>query len=417
MAHIPPDAPPPGQSGAEPPQDEGSAAQPGPLTPPEEVSAADFTDGFGESLEGTLDLDTWQPGVDLDRLFARLDREIGEALAQEDELYKHIRAVVFPQISRRPHAPPEAGVYQVPTERLRATQQQVLFNGGVEASYGTWTGHDTLPVSITQIGVCLMSYRGEQGTWVHRLFRRDLRLQGMDPVDEALAILERRQGQSEINGLSRRDRLTDLGRRGIMAYAERAILLKRSQAPWRMGRGHPVPYELLTGSGSMALLRAGLELLRDLLLEHKRFVYIARARHEPLLMTIGHALPPQHYAVVDNAAPHLQRIIDDGHLRGIHRQRALEFSHEAAAKILTGVYRTSTELPPQIFYAHADCVHTAALIAMADSVLQAHNGVPALLDLANRVCQSTFGEEGFLSAVRSTYAQRGSFRYLGALED
>ena len=125
-------------------------------------------------------------------MFARLDQEIGAALAQEDDLYKRIREVVFPQIAKRPDAPAKAGVFQATTDQLKAVQQQVLFNGVAVASYGTATGHDTLPMSITQIGVCLVSYAGEQGAWVHRLYRRDLRLRGMNPVDEALAILERR---------------------------------------------------------------------------------------------------------------------------------------------------------------------------------------------------------------------------------
>jgi hypothetical protein len=38
-----------------------------------------------------------------------------------------------------------------------------------------------------------------------------------------------------------------------------------------------------------------------------------------------------------------------------------------------------------------------------------------LLDLAGRMCRSTFGEEGFLAAIRSAYAQRGRLRYLSEL--
>ena len=416
MAQTPPNMPQEGQGADEPSSAGGVTAQPGLLTPPEEVSAADFAASYGESLERTLDLDTWERGEDLDRMFARLDQEISEALAREDELYRQIREVVFPQIKQRRHAPPGAGVYQATADQLKAVQQQVLFNGAAEASYGTATGHDTLPMSVTQIGVCLVSYAGEQGAWVHRLYRRDLRLRGMNPVDEALAVLERRQEQSEPDRPGRRDRLTELGRRGITAYAERAVLLKRSQAPWRMGRGHPAPYELLTGSGSMELLRAGLDLLRELLLGHKRFVYISTAHNEPVLLTIGYALLPLQYAVVETSEPRMERIIYQGHLRGAHRQRAEEFYHDAAPKILAGVYRTSSEVPPHVFYAHAESVHDAALIAMADSLLQAHSGFPVLLDLANRVCRSTFGEEGFMSAVRSAYVQRGNFRYLNELE-
>jgi hypothetical protein len=237
-------------------------------------------------------------------------------------------------------------------------------------------------------------------------------------VDEALAILEQRQAQSEPDRLGRRDRLTELGRRGITAYAERAVLLRRSQAPWRIGRGNPAPpapYELLTGSGSMELLLAGLDLLSKLILGHRRFVYISRARGEPALSTIGQALRPLEFAVVETSESRMYPIIYEGHLRGLYRTRAEEFYHHAAQKILAGVYRSSSEAPPQIFYAHADFVHEAALIAMADSVLQAHSGFPMLLDLADRVCQSTFGEEGFISAVRSAYAQRGNFRYLSEL--
>jgi hypothetical protein len=110
-------------------------------------------------------------------------------------------------------------------------------------------------------------------------------------------------------------------------------------------------------------------------------------------------------------------IIEQGHLRGPYRERAEEFYHQAAPRILIGVYRTSSEVPPQIFYAHADHVQEAALIAMADSVLQAHRGFPMLIDLADTVCRSTFGAEAFNSTVRSAYAQHGNpFRYLAERE-
>ena len=406
----------PDQKGNEPLDGTGTAAQPGPMTPPEEVSAEDFEASYGEPLKRTLDLETWERGENLDGMFARLDQELSEAIEQEDELCRQIQQVIFPQIAQRPHAPPGAGVFQATVDQLKAVQQTVLFNGAAEASYGISTGHETLPLSITQIGVCLVSYAGEQGAWVHRLYRRDLRLRGMNPVDEALAILERRQAQSEPDRLDRRDRLTELGRRGIVAYAERALLLKRSHAPWRMGRGHPTPYELLTGSGSTELLLAGLDLLRRLILEHKRFVYITSAPGEQGLLTIGHALSTLQYAVIETSVYRMRRIIEEGHLRGSYREQAVDFYREVAPQILVGVYRTSSELPPRVFYAHREFVHDAALIAMADSVLQAHSGFPVLLDLANRVCRSTFGEEGFMSAVRSAYAQRGSFRYLSELE-
>jgi hypothetical protein len=238
MSQTPPNPPNPSQRDDEPRATDGTPLQPGSLNTSEEISGEDFVESYDEPLRQTLNLETWEHGENLDRMFARLNKEIGEALTREDELYKQVQKVIFPQITRQPNAPPEAGLVQATEDDLRAVQRQSIFNGATEASYGMSMGHDTLPLSITQIGVCLVSYAGEQGAWVHRLFRRDLRQRNLNPVDEALAILERRQARSETDRLGRSDRLTELGRRGITAYAERAVLLRRSQAPWRMGRAH-----------------------------------------------------------------------------------------------------------------------------------------------------------------------------------
>jgi len=383
----------------------------------EEVGEADFLAAYGESLARTLDLETWDRGEDLAKEFDRLDREVVGALQQEDAIRKKVRELVFPQIFARPNAPKQAGVFQVTTKQLKATQTNVLFNGAVEACDGTCAVHDTLPISIAQIGVCLVSYAGEQGSWVQRLYRRDLRVRGLDPVEEALALLEKREARSGVDQPDKRDRLTELGRRGIMTYAERAVLMVKSTAPWRMGHGNPAPYELLTGSGSMDLLHAGLNVMSDLILSHKRFVYVPSAPGERMLLTICNALRPLEFAVLEDSRRRMTPIIENGHLRGRHLERAQDFCTQTAPKILVGVYRTSSEVPAQVFYAHADYVHEAALIAMADSVLQAHRGFPMLIDLANTICASTFGAEAFNSTVRSAYAQTGNpLRYLGERE-
>jgi hypothetical protein len=387
--------------------------QPGTPVPPEILDSGDFRTAYGESLQDTLDLDTWERGEDLAGLYERLNHEVEQALDQEDNIRRQVRDVVFDQIVSRPGAPRGAGVFQATTEDLKAAQTNVLFNGAVEACDGTSVPHETLPLSITQIGVCLVSYAGEQGAWVQRLFRRDLRVRGMNPVEEALSILEKRDARSGVDQPDKRDRLTELGRRGIMSYAERAVLLKKSNAPWRMGHGNPAPYELLTGSGSMDLLLASLQILSELIVQHRRFVFIPSAPGERVLLTIGNALRPLEFAVVENSERRMHPIIYEGHLRGRFREKAIEFYRDAAPKILIGVYRTSGEVPPQVFYAHEDFVQEAALIAMADSVLQSHRGFPMLIDLADTVCRSTFGAEAFRSTVQSVYAARGNpLRYL-----
>lgn len=391
-------------------------AQPGGLQTAPILEQQDFSQEFGEPLARALDLDTWNEGQDLSEIFEKLDQEISEALIQEGDLLRKVRDTFFPIIKTRPNAPKGAGVYRVTTQQLRDAQTNTLFNGGVEACDGTCASHDTLPLTITQIGVCLVSYLGEQGAWGHRLYRRDLRMRGQS-LEEAFEVFERRQMRSGVDQGGKRDRLSELGRRGIMSYAERAVLLQKSQAPWRMGHGQPAPYELITGSGSMDFLRSSLELLSELILQYKRFVFIPSAPGERLLLTIGNALPPSCYAVVESSAYRLNEILDTGHLRSEHRARAEAFTKDAGPTILIGVFRTYAETPPQIFYAHADHVHEAAVIAMADCLLQPQRSFPTLIDLADTVCSSLFGVEGFKSTIQTAYAKHGNpLRFLGERE-
>lgn len=378
---------------------------PGAIDSPAEVDAPEFRAATGEDIADVLSLRSWQQGEDLSGVYERLERELAEALDREDDIRRSVRETVLPLIGTFPHAPPGAGVHQATLDDIRNAQEKTLFNGGVEACDGTVAFHDTLPLTIAQIGVSLVSYAGNQGSWVQRIFRRDIRDRGRNPVDEALEILERRQRRSGFDYTRRTDSLSELLRRGLMTYAERAVLLDKSSAPWRMGHGHPAPYELLTGSGSTELLVASLDVLRGLLLEHRRFVFVPSAPGERALLTIGNALRPLEFAIVETIGLRIHDIIFRSGLRGTYRDAVTDFYHEVAEQVVVGVFRASPSVPPYIFYAHVDHAEEAALIAMADSVLQAHRGFPVLIDLAHSACQSTFG--GFDSTVQASYAATG----------
>jgi hypothetical protein len=306
-------------------------------------------------------------------------------------------------------------VYQATVENIERVHRGLLFNGNVEACDGTSVPLDTLPVTIIQIGVCLVSYQGDQGSWVHRLYRRDLRVSGLDPVEEAFQMLDRRQRRAAFDESSRRDKLSDLGRRAIMAFAERAVLLHKSRALWRLGHGSPAPYELLTGSGMRDLLERSLDLLDDLVLGHKRFVFVPSAPAERMLLTLGNALLPLEYAIIDHLSRWLERIVDLGHYRGDWAAllpRVREFVQEAGSKVVVGAYRASRIAPAQLFYAHVEYAHDAALIAIADGALQEHRGFPMLIELADTLNRTMFGAESFNAAVRLAYTDAGEpFRY------
>lgn len=377
----------------------------------------EFRDMFGEPLARTLDLATWRPGEDLGELYGQLEAQVTAALADEAPLRAQIRASVFPRIGDYRGAPRDAGVYQATVDDIAHVHHAVLFNGGVEACDGTTVTHDTLALTITQIGVCLVAYHGHSGSWIHRLFRRDLRSAVADPAEQAMALIERRQRRSGIDQPERDGQLSELARRGVMAYAERAVLLERSTAPWRLGHGNPAPYELLTGSGSMELLESALGVLRRLIDGHRKFVFVLSAPRERGLLTIGHALRPLEYAIVDTGHDRMEAIVEGGHYDKTYRALVRDFVATCGPQVVIGLYRVSDAAPPQLFYAHAEHAHAAALIAMADGTLQGHRGFPTLIDLADTVCRTTFGAGEFLDSVRLAYTDAGRpYEYLGERE-
>ena len=71
------------------------------------------------------------------------------------------------------------------------------------------------------------------------------------------------------------------------------------------------------------------------------------------------------------------------------------------------MYRASTHAPPYLLYAHREHAEEAAVVALADSVLQEHRGFPTLIDLADTVCRTVFGVDSFAPAVRLAYTEAG----------
>lgn len=382
-----------------------------------ELTDEEFAAAFGEPVSRVLDLDTWQPGLDLLGLYGRLEREVREAVRLEEETVGQVRRSRFPRIRERPGAPPGAGVYRAGVDEIARVHEGLLLRGAVEACQGISAVYHTLPISIVQVAVCLVSYQGDQGAWAQRLYRRDLRLESIATVDEALELLTRRQGAYAIAGQGRRDALSELGRRSIMAYAERAALLHRSHARWRLGHGAPVPLEMVSAAGVPGLVERGLEVLEELIFRQRRFLFVPSAGRRWLL-TIGNALAPLEYAILDTISDDLAQVIAAGQYWGARRglgARLREFALEAGPQVVVGLYRASALAPAQLFYAHREHAHLAALIALADSVFQPHRGFPMLLDLAALVCQSNFGAETLAAPVQLAYmGTEGPFRYLRA---
>ncbi|MEN3334865.1 MAG: hypothetical protein V7641_4230 [Blastocatellia bacterium] len=384
----------------------------------ESPESYDFEAAHGEPLSHTIDLATWRQGENLAEAYERMEREIADALKEEEKYHKTARRTLLDKIGTARGAPRCAGVYKARGEYLEKIHNGLLFNGGVECCDGTFVVHDTLPITVTQIGVCLVRYNGESGSWVQRLYRRDLRSKSNNPIDELVTLLERREKRGALG--QEGDKLSQLASRGIMTYAERSILRHKSSAAWRMGHGSPAPFEILTGlwASKVEQIEMSLKLIHWYT-QHKRFVFIPSAPRKLHWITLGYALKPMEFAIVQTLEPELERLVDTGHYRNNSkvRQAMMDFAKEIGPKIVVGAYRISAFAPPYLFYAHVDYAEKAAHIAMADSMLQEHRSFPLLIDLADRLCAANFGASDFLSSVQAAYAKAGKpFMYLGERE-
>ncbi|WP_156377769.1 hypothetical protein [Sphingopyxis sp. Root1497] len=197
-----------------------------------------------------------------------------------------------------------------------------------------------------------------------------------------------------------------------MAHGELAVMARKADAPWRMGHGHPLPKELLTGAGMPELIELSVPLLRELLLDHRRFVYVPRGVKDRLIQSIGDALMPLEYAIIEDLDGYMHRVITEGHYGTGRYQRArsmLEsFQADASGKLVIGAFRVSPYAQSQIFYAHADHASEAAIVAMADAVLVEARGFPMLLDLAGGICRELFPADAiFQSAAAAASRNRG----------
>jgi hypothetical protein len=387
------------------------------------VSAQTFKEHFDEDIRESLDVTRWRLGQDLSQEYGRIEREVYEAEHFETDKQKRIRDEVFPRLAVA-NAPRDAGMHAVDSSEIQRVHRGLLFNGGVEACDGAIQVHNTLPLTIYQIGVSLVSYRGDQGTWGQRLFRRDLRQKGVE-VDEWIEFLERRARRDSDLRPPGDDRLGELVQKALLQYAERAILLRRSTAVWRMGHGNPVTYELLTGGGNLELMVHASQVLRELVERHRKFVFVASEPRDRLYLTIGRALRPLEYAIVGTLQDQLDFWLHQQRFKiGVHETLTWDqeeisptewiprMIERVASKIVIGVFRPTQLANAQLFYAHVDHSEVAARIALADAALK-EQGTSLLLGMARRTCQAVFADSLEAQAESAHAVARGDGVFAG----
>lgn len=364
------------------------------------LSSDDFKKSYGEDFARTIDIETWKIDRNLAKLYAKIEEELFDAKRNEIKANKVFRDEVFPRIKDKIHIP-HAGLHADTTlELIEKIHKGFLFNGAVTACGGVSTMYDSLPISITQMGICLVNYQGQHGSYSHQLFRRDLKFTHTDPVKDAKELIDRRRSDDK-------SKLHNLAMSAIKAYVERAILLEKSNSKWLLGYGCPVPNEFMMGfwANREEMKCKSIDLMERMIMKHQRFVYVQASTRHPELWALGNALEPFEYLVVDTLEEKLAQQVNSGNTRLDIKNAYQRVAREAGSQIAVGVYKVSRFSPPQVFYCHIDHIQTAALIAMADSALQMHSGIPMLLDLAENLCKSAFGKNDFMASIDQAYTR------------
>ncbi|RKH06397.1 hypothetical protein D7X32_05295 [Corallococcus carmarthensis] len=365
----------------------------------------DYLASFEESLPQTLDMERWANGLELEAIMRAFREQIGGSMRKEDKLRATIRQELLPLLKTRSQASKGAGVYHATEAQLKAVHEGHLFRGNVEAVYGSAVSHGTQALGITQLGIAAVGYGGSSGTFSQRLFRKDVTLQMDVPFKQAHEHIDRREPHS-CQVLWSKDGLPRQAKRGIRTYAERAILVERLQAEWRMGLGNPLAYELITGFGYRGLMDASLEMLGNLIERHQKFVFVTDKLEHRGFLSLGHSLNTGEYAILETLEAYGEEILDGWHYDNEGLQKARAFVERYCPQVVMGLYRASNNSPPQLFYAHQEHVHFAVRVAMADSILLPEQGFPMLLDVAAMTCQSVFGEDGFQELVKDAQAEQ-----------
>ncbi len=371
------------------------------------VAEAELERALGQTLCEALKLDSWDENAGLEKTAASVQRFVLSSVQNERRWHELIRTEVFQRLHTFPEAPKHAGVYTVRDGHLRDAYRNVLLCGDLTAVNGASAGHDGAAAALVAIGVCLVHYDGKLHTWRTSFLRRDQPVRGGDLVKEVCDLLNSRSCRSPAGTGpgGGRDRVTYLLRRGLMAAAERKALLEKAKGRWRMGHGMPAPLELLTGSGSMVLIDEALPVLENLLLDHKRWVFLLSPGSNFALATLANALAERELAIFQKGRAALEDILERGHFAHGYRRKVEDFARRLGESIVVGGFRATRHAPGQVFVAHADHALAAGVLALADAALQPHRGFPLLLDLAALSAKVFLGMEAFQGLVENAYAK------------
>ena len=281
--------------------------------------------------------------------------------------------------------------------------EQAFKTGTIAAVDGTISPVPLLAGSKIQIGVVIVTNRGDVVDLVTRVFETEI------TADTGTAT-------EFFNHLRTTRSISNLLSRAIMLFGERRLLMNHT-TDWRLLHGELIPHELRTGAGRPAHnLKPTFELINQYI-ESEKFLAVSEASDDIDILNAAILLQGGEYIVIRSMTETLTNFLEGDAETGQARanfvkadeRRFREFIAQAGPK--TSVVLVKAGPKPFLLECHADRVEEAVAMFLTDSLWTRGlprdasaftiRGFPFHIDLADQVARTLFKGSDFRNFVES----------------
>jgi hypothetical protein len=357
-------------------------------------------DTLNTSISDVLASAPWQSlELHLNSLKERIDVSVTASHAIRDEYRKEL-------LSDNPDLVKKI---MKPTKSSLNLAQSVFKSGTIAASDGTVSPVPLLAGSKIQVGVVIVSNRGDIVDLVTRVFETEL-TSGAKTAREYFTNL--RSARSISNLLSR----------AIMLFGERKLLFEH-QADWRLIHGELIPYELRTGAGKPAKNLPPTFDLMHKYIASKSFIAVSEASDDIDILNAAILLNPGEYIVIRSLEDSLNTFLYGDSETGqavanfidADKNRFREFIASAGPQVAVVLVKAGPK--PFLIECHTEKVEEAVSMFLTDALwvkgLPADGtgftvrGFPFHIDLADQVARTLFKGSDFRNLVESRLYELG----------
>ncbi|SET15756.1 hypothetical protein [Anaerobranca gottschalkii] len=357
-------------------------------------------DTLNTSIADVLNSAPWQPlELHLNKLKERIDASLNASHALRVKYRKELLADnpdLVNKISR-------------PSESSLQLAQNAFKSGIIAASDGTVSPVPLLAGSKIQVGVVIVSSRGDVVDLVTRVFETEL-------------ISNAKTAREYFSNLRNARSISNLLSRAIMLFGERKLLFDH-YADWRFIHGELIPHELRTGAGKPA---KNLPLTFELMykyIESKNFIAVSEASDDIDILNAAILLQPGEYIVIRSLQDSLNTFLygdsDTGQAAAnfidSDKKRFREFIASAGPKV--AVVLVKAGIKPFLIECHVDKIEEAVSMFLIDALWVrglavdgsdfSIRGFPFHIDLADQVARTLFKGSDFRNLVETCLYECG----------